>query len=156
MSSPSFAWIAPEYEFRPKEASWFWMSVIAAVLLVAFATWQKNYLFGLFVVIAEVLIIVWGAREPRLVNFHLSEKKLTIDGRKAYALTEITHWSLEEPAHSEWANAFLHFRRPYHWGIRIHIPKAHLGEVRGILGRGAPEVEREENIIEVIEEYLGF
>lgn len=156
MTPPSFAWIAPEYEFRPKEDSWFWMSVIVAVLLVAFATWQRNYLFALFVVIAEVLMIVWGAREPRLVNFHLSEKTLTIDGRRSYALAEIERWSLEEPSHSEWANVFLHFRRPYHWGTKVHVPKAHLEEIRAILRRGAKEVERDDSFIEVIEEFLGF
>ena len=50
--SDGIVWQIPEYEYRSKDVSWYWISLIAAIVLFAFAIWQKNFLFAIFVVIA--------------------------------------------------------------------------------------------------------
>lgn len=64
MTSFEIKWQAPEYEYREKTVSWYWISIVVAALVIAFSVWQKNFLFGFFIVIAEMLFIVWGNRTP--------------------------------------------------------------------------------------------
>ena len=76
-------WKAPEFEYREKDVSWYWLSIIAAVVILGAAVWQKNFLFAVFVVIAEILMLVWAGRKPREITFSLNEKGLTMSGNKS-------------------------------------------------------------------------
>jgi hypothetical protein len=151
-----YRWISPEYEHEPKDVSWYWMSVIAAIVILAVAVWQENYLFAVFVVIAEVLILVWANREPRMVLFHLTDRELTIDGRKSYALSQVEYWSHEDPPNSEWSNLFFHMKHRFHLGFKVHVPKHELDRMKNSLSTVVPEGEREEGLLDVIDEFLGF
>lgn len=150
-------WVAPEYEHREKTVSWYWITIILAILILTFAIWQKNYIFAVFIVIAEVLIIIWAGEEPRLVKFALRAKDLVINDRKGYHLKDIQHFSVEDMDHKEWADIVLHLKGPLHFPLKIHVPKHHLTDVRHLFQQGGvPEVNREESFIEVLEEFLGF
>ena len=155
MPQPIIEWTALEYEFRAKGVSWYWTSIILAVLLVSLAAWQSNFLFAFFIVLAEVLILVWAGREPQTVNFALSPQKLILNGR-AYPLSEVAHFSVDEPEHSAWANIIFHFRRRFHPGLKIHVAKDHLDSVRAMLAISTVEIDREESFVDTLEEFLGF
>lgn len=150
------SWIAPEYEFREKSVTWYWISILFAVLLIFIAVWQKNYLFGLVILVAEVLVILLGSKEPRLVEFKLNHKTLSIEGVGRYGLGEIEHWSVEEPPHTDIANIIIHFHRPFHLPLKIHIPKEMIPEFRKIVRFEAEELHRKESMVDVLEEFLGF
>ncbi len=94
MAAFEIVWRAPEYEFHEKGVSWYWLSIIAAAIVVAFAVWEKNFLFGLFIVIAEILLIVWGNREPRLVGFSINESGVAIEGAKSYSFKDFESMSV--------------------------------------------------------------
>ena len=66
-------WHAPEFEYRAKTMSWYWLSILLAVVILALAVWQKNFLFGIFVIVAEILILVWANREPRTLRAYFEE-----------------------------------------------------------------------------------
>ena len=70
-------WSAPEFEYRPKSVSWYWISIICAAAIIAFAIWEQNFLFGIFVVIAEILLIAWGNEMPATVSITLTESELS-------------------------------------------------------------------------------
>ncbi len=57
MATFEINWEAPEFEYREKDVSWYWISIIAAAAIIAFSVWQRNFLFGFFIVIAEMLVI---------------------------------------------------------------------------------------------------
>jgi hypothetical protein len=150
-------WVAPEYEFREKTVSWYWISICLAVLLIAFAMWQKNYLFAVFLVIAEILILVWASEEPKLVKFSLSSKTLAVGNKKEYPVHEIEHFSTEDLDHKEWALMIIHFHHSFRLALKIHVPKHHLEDARAILtDGGAQEIHHKETLIETLEEFLGF
>jgi len=66
-----FHWQTKEYEYHEKDIFWYWASIIIAVGIVAFAVWQKNFLFAAFVIIAEILVLVWAERKPDTIEFML-------------------------------------------------------------------------------------
>ena len=67
MASFEITWEAPEFEYRPKSVSWYWISIIIAAAIIAFAIWERNFLFGIFIVIAEILFIAWGNETPATI-----------------------------------------------------------------------------------------
>ena len=148
-------WTAPEFEYREKDISWYWMSIIVAVLIIGVAVWQRNFLFGFFVVIAEILLLVWGNRKPLLIDFTLTEKGLTIGGRKFYAVGEIESFSFDDSG-DEWADIVLLFRRHFRPTLTVHIPKARAGEVQRTLKLLVGQIEREESFIDVLQKFLRF
>lgn len=157
MATPHISWSAPEYEFREKTPAWYWASIAIAVLCIVYALWSRTYLFAVFIVIAEVLIIVWGNEPARMVDFSLSPKGLSIDRKKTYSLSQIDHFSIEDLDHADWPNLIFHFKKAFHIGFKVHVPRPQLAEIRAILaGAGVKERDREETLIEVLEEFLGF
>ncbi|HEY4526131.1 MAG TPA: hypothetical protein VJL32_03500 [Candidatus Paceibacterota bacterium] len=149
-------WKAPEFEHRPKNISWFWLTIIIAVLILALAVWQKNFLFVFFVVIAEVLILSWGNAEPREIDFVLTEKSILIDGKKRYNLGELINFSVDEPEHKDLVSIFIHFKQRFKAPLRIHVFKDKLQSVRELLRTGVKEMEHEDSIVDSLEHLIRF
>src|ERR1700739_3361867 len=95
MASFEITWQAREYDYPEKSVSWYWISIIISVLILGLAVWQKNFLFGFFIVVAEVLILSWANRTPPLIDFKLDEKGLLIGTEKQHAYSEFEAWSVE-------------------------------------------------------------
>ena len=155
MAKFEIKWDAPEYEHREKEVSWYWISIIIAAALIVFAVWQKNYLFGLFIVIAEILFILWGSRPPRILNFVLTDEELSIHDQKLYPLKKFESWSVNKND-ATWADLHFYFRARLKTPLRVIVPIARLDEVRTSLKSLLPEIEHEVTVIDSIEKFLGF
>lgn len=156
MSEFDLTWEAPEFEFEEKTVSWYWITIIAAVLILAMAIWQKNFLFGVFVVIAEILVIVWANRKPDMVVFFMNEKQLTIGEQKSYPYSEIYGFAIEEEGEGEWATLVLEFNKKLRPVARISIPKVKLPEIKKILSNFVDEIEIEKSLVDSFQKFLGF
>ena len=87
MASFTITWQAPEFQYREKGVSWYWLSIIVVAAIIAFAIWQRNFLFGVFMVIAEILLIVWANAVPKVFDFSLTENDLAIGEAKNYRIS---------------------------------------------------------------------
>lgn len=79
------AWEAPEFRYFEKSTSWFTGTIIVAVVLGLIALWQKNFLFLIFILIAEALVLYWGKQSPRLFKYQAFAEGILEDERKLYA-----------------------------------------------------------------------
>jgi hypothetical protein len=149
------SWVAPEFEYREKEVSWYWMSIIAAALIIGFAAWQKDFLFGFFIVIAEILFIVWGNRVPQETTFTLTDTEINIGGYKTYLLNEFENWSAESDG-AEWADVMLYFRSRIHPPLALIVPEEKMADVRNNLKLVLKEIEHQPTLIDSIEKFLRF
>ncbi|RJQ28899.1 hypothetical protein C4571_02555 [Candidatus Parcubacteria bacterium] len=149
-------WGAPGFEYREKDVSWYWLSIILAVLVLGLAVWQKNFLFGLFVVIAEVLILVWAHREPLPVRFTLTEKGLLIGGHSLYRYDTIAAFSVSEENDPHFANLVMHFRKKLRPPLLVKLPREKLEEVRNVLAALIPLKESEDSFLDTLERLVGF
>ena len=77
-------WTAPEFHYHEKGPSWYWLSVIIAIVVAGLAIFLNNFLFAIFVVMAEVMMLFWARQRPRELEFYLDERGLVINGRKFY------------------------------------------------------------------------
>lgn len=150
-------WAAPEFEYREKDVSWYWISIIVAALIIAFSVWQKDFLFGFFVVIAEILFIVWGNKVPAVVPFVLTDAEITIGGYKSYLMKEFEGWSMDAPGDgAEWAEIMFHFRSHLHPPLILMVPTEKLAELRANLKTVLREVEHQPTLVDSIEKFLRF
>lgn len=148
-------WEAPEFQYREKEVSWYWISIIIAAAIVAFAIWQHNFLFGIFIVIAEVLLIAWGNEEPRIISFKLTDRELFIGEKKDYRLDLMENFSVNELS-DEWAELVFSFRAKLKPPIMLIAPQSVAEEVRKNLKPLLREIPYEPSIIDSLEKIIGF
>lgn len=151
-------WEAPEFEHRPKSAGWYWTTIIVAIVLIAIAVWQRTFLFGLFIVLAEIMVIVWAAEKPPTVHFELTEKGLKIGSRRFYPIREIKSFSadLEGIFDADYPDVVIYFDHHFRTPLRIKAPMGWLTEIRRELRLHVPEEHYEPTFMEVLERYLGF
>lgn len=157
-------WEAPEFEYRARDVSWYWLTMIVATALIAFAVWQRDFLFGFFIIVAEVLAIVWANRVPHHIKFVLSDRALWIGSRKQHALSGFQNWSANPPADSlpgesqadDYAELYFNFKGKLRTPLLVRIPAARLEELRKNLQPILPEIEHQPAFIDSLEKLIGF
>ncbi len=156
MEKFSISWHAPEYEHRPKDSVWFWVSIAVAVGLVIFAAFQRNPLFALFVIIAEVLIIVWGSRQPGELHVVADQTGFHIGTHRFYPRSHVDAFSFLEHHHTDWQDLVILLDRRYIPTISVRVPGHIVPELRAHLSKLYPEYDHQESFVEILERYFWF
>ncbi len=149
-------WEAPEFEYRHKEVSWYWISIIVAVVCIGFAAWQRNFLFGLFILVAEILMLAWGSQQPGIFHFRLTQKGLFIEDKKFYPYGDMETFSCYSKDGNEFENIIFKFSKHFRRALRIALPKNRLEETRSFLAKNLKETDYEPSLMDSIEELVGF
>jgi hypothetical protein len=155
MAQFEIAWSAPEFEYHEKGVSWYWVTIIVAALIIAFSVWERNFLFGFFIVIAEILVIAWGNQQPRMVSFALNDSELSIGEQKSHSLKEFESWSTTE-ADETLIELMFNFRAKLRTPLKILAPQEKLEEIRKNLKPILKEVEHQSTLIDAIEKLMRF
>jgi hypothetical protein len=157
MEKKELQWEAPEFDYREREVSWYWISIIVAAIMIAFAVWQKNFLFGIFVIIAEILVIIWGNNTPRLITFIFNEKGVGIKNGKFYPFAEMENFSIDRAPDGEmWDDVFFHFRGRFKLPMKIKFPKKQIERVQKDMKEVIKEIEYEPTFFDSLEKLIGF
>lgn len=156
MAAFELKWQAPEFEYRHKTVSWYWISIIVSVIILGVAVWQKNFLFAFFIVVAEILVLAWANREPQLIDFALSDKGLAIGAQKFYAFAEMESFSVDDFGGTEWPSIFFQFHKRLKPALKIRIPKDRLAEAQKALKSSLTQTEHEHSMLDTLEEFIGF
>ena len=149
------SWTAPEFARRDRDVSWYWISIMVAAAMVAFAVWQRDFLFGLFVVVAEMLAIVWASRTPRMIAFSLSERELLVGERKHYAMSEFDSFSVED-SDDIFTEIIFNPKGKLRTPVLLLIPTADIAALRKNFATILREVEYQPSFIDSLEKIIGF
>ena len=160
-------WQAPAFKYYPKDVSWYWLSFIIAIMLMAFAVWQKNLLFAVFIFLAEIMIFTWAGRRPELIKFKIDEKGISIAG-KIYNYSDLEKFCLRPDSEGPRESASspresvifeeLIIKRKTHLNpyFRILVEAKISSRVREILIQKLTEEEYEDSLLEGIFKWLRF
>lgn len=125
--SPEFiVWQAPEFEYYRKDVSWYWLSLIISIILLALSIWQKNFLFAVFVIIAWLVIVYSANRLPNVWSFKIDEKGIEIslpktkDNQKFYPYSEIEGFDIH-PASDQYKELVLKVKSKLSPYLKINI-----------------------------------
>lgn len=147
-------WSAPEFEYREKGISWYWLSVIIAILMLAFAISQKNFLFAFFIVVAEILTLVWGNKEPAILTFKTDEKGISA-GENFYNWSEFQTFSVNEDIEG-WNELSFRFKNSLKPNLKIKVPQSKLVELQKNISALLPQIEEEPSFIDSLEKLIKF
>ncbi len=106
-------WEAPEYEYEPKTVSWYWLSIIISIILIAIALWQKNFLFVVFIVIAELVLIYFSNLLPKVWSFEIDDEGISIisnsgaSQKKKYPFSDVLGFDIY-PANDGYKELIIH------------------------------------------------
>ncbi len=148
-------WTSPEFEYRPKSVSWYWISIICAAAIIAFSIWERNFLFGVFVVIAEVLLIAWGNEIPATIELTLTDNDLSIADAKHYQLNLFESFSMNDQ-NGEWTELFFLFKAKLRAPLKVLLPQERSDEIRENLKTVLRETDFEPSLIDSLEKIIGF
>ena len=105
----------------------------------------RDFLFGIFIVIAEVLFIAWGNATPATVNFTLTENKLAIGIAKHYQIKLFENFSVNK-LDDNLTEISLTFRTKLRTPLTVLLPSVKLEEARKDLKPLLREVEFEPSL----------
>jgi len=148
-------WHAPEFKYRYKDISWYWLSFAVAGVLILLSLWQKNLLFIIFIIIAESMIIIWANRFPKELRFKLDKKGVYIDKINFYPYEELDGFHILENEDED-SDLILKTDSKIHPYIKIMISSEDIEEIKSFLQNYLEEVEYEESFVDRVENLLGF
>jgi len=71
------SWQAPEFEYHTKTPDWYW-AIGLIVLSASIASFIRgNFFFGAFILIAGILLFIYGIKKPRIVMFEITDDGVT-------------------------------------------------------------------------------
>lgn len=149
-------WRAPEFEYHAKGASWYWGSIGITAVLLAFSLWQKNLLFALFVVIAEVAIWHWARQVPRTLEFRIDSGGIAIGHIKFYSYEELEGFLIREASGHRGAELILRTQSRLNPFRKISIQEKDIPDIKKILPSSLKEIEYEDSLADVLLNRIGF
>ncbi|MEK7611892.1 MAG: hypothetical protein AAB407_00940 [Patescibacteria group bacterium] len=150
-------WTAPEFHYYHKNFGWYWIVIGSSIVLASVAVFQRNFLFAVFIAIAALLVLAWGMRRPKDIDFTLSEKGIAIGEHHFHPYDNLEGFAII-PAPEDPELAELIFKTKSHiepWLIVI-LAEQRKEAVHTFLTDVLPEIEYEDSFIRHIARILRF
>jgi len=166
--SNEIIWQIPESEYKPKDASWYWISLVVAAALVIFAIWQENFLFAIFVIIAFFTLNYLTNRFPVIWEIKMSEKGIFIGlpnskNRKFYPMTDLECFDIQskfeesgEEIEEEYKRLVLKFRTKLTPFLKINFYAKDEEKIKDFLSQFTTREELPKSLVDSLSELIGF
>lgn len=148
-------WSGYEHEHKEKTADWYWALATIAVSTALISVVLGNVLFGVLILAAAGALAAIASREPKVVEFELTEKGLRT-GEVMHAYREIKMFWIEEDRFDEPVLLVdtLRFMTPH---LMIPLNDVSPAAVRAyLLKKRVPEGFLSEPLSHHLLEFLGF
>ena len=162
LESAKIEWEAPDYEYNPKEVSWYWLSLILSIVLIAFAIWQGNFLFAIFVVIAWFAVISFANRYPANWKFNLDYKGVSMhlvggesEQEKFYSYSEMDGFDIHE-ASDEHKELVIKIKSRFSPFLRVNFPHIHEERIVMVFTKFVPKEEYEDSLADHLFKLIRF
>ena len=161
-------WQIPEYEYNQKDISWNWLVLISAIILFAFAIWQKNFLFAVFIVVAFLMINFMSNRFPLIWQFKMTEKGIIIslptgEQKKFYSFENIESFDIHSVIYDAEGNDIGEYKElilklhsklsPY---LKINIYPTDEEKIKKFLLNFIPHQEHEQSLVDSLARLIKF
>jgi ABC-type bacteriocin/lantibiotic exporter with double-glycine peptidase domain len=150
-----FSWRAPEFKYYYKDASWYWTSGIIAGTLILISLFQKNFLLVIFLILAELIIIMWAKQIPRTIDFKIDEDGIHCGKLKSYLYEELDGFCMEKD-NEEAGELILKTQSTLNPFVKINIFTKDQENINNILKNFLDEVEYEESFSDKLSDFLKF
>lgn len=99
MANEEITWAAPEFIYHKKTSLWYWASIALTLIFLALALYGQNFLFAIFIILAEILLVVWSREVPPVIEFVITKDGVGVGEKKFYRFEEFAGFSLLDSRH---------------------------------------------------------
>lgn len=139
-------WTAPEFTKYKKSKKWFIFLWVISVALIITALAFANILLAIAILLACFVIYIYAKKEPKKINFLISEKGVKIDDKWHEYNDLKSFWIFYDPPEiSELSLRSQKMTMPY---IKIPIDKQNPVKIRRLLLRYLPEKKHNESVVD--------
>lgn len=164
------SWEIPESDYSYKDVSWYWLGLIGTIILLAFAVWQKNFLFAVFVIIAYFIMNYLGGRFPTIWQIKISKKGILIslpngEAKKFYPLDSMESFDIFSPigavdlsdtSEEEYKELIIKFKSKFSPYLKINIYPKEEEKIKNFLLQFIPREEYSPSLVDAIGKMVGF
>jgi len=159
-SDLAIEWQAPEFEYQPKDISWYWLTLMAAIILLALAIWQGNFLFAVFILISWLVIVYSVRRLPSIWNFKINEKGISISlakevNNKFYPHNEIEGFDIHSVS-EKYKELVVKIKSRFSPYIKINFPADNEENIKNFLLKYIPKEEYSESLVDSFSRLIRF
>ncbi|MEK9154845.1 MAG: hypothetical protein AAB596_02145 [Patescibacteria group bacterium] len=153
-------WQIPEYEYQPKDVNWFWLSLILAIIMLAFSFWQENFLFAIFVLIAFFVVNVFARRFPPIWEFKINKSGISLnlttgENKRFYGYNDIESFDIHD-AGEEYKELILQFHKKFSPHLKINIHSSDEEKIKRFLTQFIKQEEIEPLLIDSLSKLIRF
>lgn len=146
-------WEALESFLAPRSGDWFWAVGIIGLALAVAAMIFNNFLFGVFILLAAVAIMLRSVRPPRKIHVRITSQGVRINS-ELFPFSQLTSFWVEDEAEEDWL--VLHTKKTVVSYVKVPIFDVDPEYVRQFLLDYLEEERRDPHLAEGIGDYLGF
>ncbi|MFA5386294.1 MAG: hypothetical protein WC297_01310 [Candidatus Paceibacterota bacterium] len=150
---------APDFEYQPKSAGWYWVTILIALGLIFLALWQNNFLFAVFVVIGELIIISWGSKKPSEWRVEMTEAEILLKKgqveKKFNFSNDFVDFGIRDSS-GNFKELVLKKKTALSPFLEVYFPKDKEEEIRKIVSRILPENQYPLGLMDSISRLLRF
>lgn len=92
---PNIVWTALEFEKKKKHRDWVWYAGLIAIIVSGLAFYYGNIFFGIFAILAGIIVIIYSNRNPKEISVEISNDSLIINNERI-VFSEIQQFWLDE------------------------------------------------------------
>ncbi len=151
---PRISWRTPEFVYYEKSPDWYWALAIVTLALMAVAILQRDFLFGVLIVISSFAVLLYSVRRPKTVTIILSGAGVQIDDRLFSYDTLKSFWIFYRLGEEK--ELSVHSDRVVAPHIKIPLGPTNPNEVREYLLSYLPEQKQEESFIDLLARLMKF
>ncbi len=153
-SEPRISWKIEEYAHREKGPDWFWALGVIAIAGAAIAIIDHDVLFGIFIIIAAIILGFYAARKPDVIEIAISDAGIMIRNY-FYPYEKIKGFAVDENESGN--HLLLESDRQVVPIISITLPASIDTEgLIGLLRTKIPEKPLKEHFAHRLMEHMGF
>lgn len=147
------SWKTFEFEKKERHPDWIWTAGLAAAIAATLCFFYGNIFFGIFLILAGAMIIIFALREPKELNIVFQEKELMINA-EIIDYANIKQFWIDETEKPD--KLLLLVKGSFVPIIVLHLEGVSAQDVRTEMLKHAPEQEMRESFGVKVFERLGF
>lgn len=142
ISQVIFSWRHVDHVAYDKDKKWYLISLIILAVSVAWTFWAQNYLFGVFLIMFYLVVLLYENRPPEMIDFVITPLGLK-SGNNFYYWRQIDHFFIVYRAQGI-KNLYVEFKNPLSGRLVIPLDSQNAVAVREYLLKFVNEdLERE-------------
>ncbi len=155
--STLLTWSIPTHEHREREFSFFVWIIAGMIILLLFSIWQKNFLFGIFVILATGTVLFLSLQHPETHEFSLTPSHIIFGNyQDEHSYDELSHFHIQEFS-SDDIEIFFAFRDKKRAPIHMRVYKGDKEKIVAILReKKLTQKEIEISLFESVAKILGI